>query len=160
MADATPHRLQPDAQAVLEVLALVQRSFAFMEGRIDPPSSMHRLSDDDIRDQCISGEVWVLGDPVVATMFLKERAGWLYLSKLAVDHAMRGQGLARRLVEHAVLRADHMNLRGVELETRVELAENHAAFERMGFVKTGEGMHAGYLRPTYIVMRRSFVKTD
>ena len=154
MAGNTPYKLMPDARAVSEVLTLVQRSFAFMDGRIDPPSSMHRLGRDDIRNHCANGEVWVLGDPVVATMFLKERAGWLYLSKLAVDHAMRGQGLARRLVEHATMRAKDMNLNGVELETRVELVENHAAFGRMGFVKTGEGAHDGFDRPTYIRMRR------
>jgi hypothetical protein len=41
------------------------------------------------------------------------------------------------------------------LQTRVELVENHAAFSRMGFAKTGESAHPGYDRPTSITMRRA-----
>ncbi|MEO0341840.1 MAG: GNAT family N-acetyltransferase [Pseudomonadota bacterium] len=115
---------------------------------------MHRLTEEDIRVECANGAVWVLGDPAFATMLVKERQSWLYLSKLAANESRRGQGLARILVEHAAIYAKDMNLKGIELETRVELTENHTAFGRMGFVKTGEGIHECFDRPTYIVMRR------
>ncbi|MEM9716330.1 MAG: GNAT family N-acetyltransferase [Pseudomonadota bacterium] len=138
-----------------DLLSLIQRSFAFMEGRIDPPSSMNCLTEADIRKHCEIGEIGVIGDPITACVFLRARDGWLYLSKLAVDEAARGLGLARHLVDHAMDRARDLGLQGVELETRVELIENHTAFARMGFAKTGDGTHAGFDRPTYIVMRRS-----
>jgi hypothetical protein len=41
----------------------------------------------------------------------------------------------------------------LELETRIELTENHAAFARMGFIKTAETSHEGFDRTTSIVMR-------
>jgi phosphinothricin acetyltransferase len=41
----------------------------------------------------------------------------------------------------------------LELETRIELTENHATFARMGFIKTAETAHPGYERPTSIKMR-------
>jgi len=37
----------------------------------------------------------------------------------------------------------------------VELVENHAAFAKMGFVRTGESAHPGYDRPTSITLRRA-----
>jgi hypothetical protein len=45
---------------------------------------------------------------------------------------------------------------GLELQARVELTENHAAFERLGFVRTGTWSHPGYDRPTSITFRRDF----
>jgi len=90
----------------------------------------------------------------VAVVFLTVKPGRLYLGKLAVDASMRGQGLARRLVAQAETRARILGLPVVELETRVELVENHATFARLGFAKTGETAHPGYDRPTSITMQK------
>ena len=125
-----------------------------MEGRIDPPSSMHRLTEAAIADQARTGEVWVTGDPPVACLFLTPRPDALYLGKLAVADGHRGRGLARRLVDHAARRAAARGLPALELQTRIELTENHAAFARMGFAATGTTAHQGYDRPTSITMRR------
>lgn len=43
----------------------------------------------------------------------------------------------------------------LELETRIELTENHRAFEKMGFHKTGETAHDGYAHPTSITMQKA-----
>ena len=37
--------------------------------------------------------------------------------------------------------------RRLELETRIELTENHAAFAALGYVKTGKTAPSGYDRP-------------
>jgi len=42
----------------------------------------------------------------------------------------------------------------LELETRIELVENHAAFAAMGFAKTEETAHTGFDRTTGITMQR------
>ena len=42
----------------------------------------------------------------------------------------------------------------LELETRIELTENHETFAAMGFVRTAEHAHAGYDRPTSITMKK------
>ena len=125
-----------------------------MEGRIDPPSSMHRLTEAAIADQARTGEVWIAGDPPVACVFLTPRPDALYLGKLAVAVGHRGRGLARRLVDHASRRAAARGLPALELQTRIELTENHAAFAGMGFAATGTTAHQGYDRPTSITMRR------
>src|SRR5690606_15911070 len=102
----TPRRLSPDEDSG-PTLALVRGAFAFMEGRIDPPSSMHRLTESAVSDQARAGEIWLLeelGAPV-ACIFLTPRRDSLYVGKLAVDTAYRGQGLARQLIDHAAARA-------------------------------------------------------
>jgi len=156
---AAPRRAGPDTDFAA-VLALIQRCFAYMDGRIDPPSSMHRLTVEAVRAQADEGEVWLIDGPEgpdgapVACVFLTPRADCLYLGKLAADPAFRGRGLARALVECAMDRAAALGLPAVELQARVELVENHRAFAAMGFAKTGETAHAGYDRPTSITMRR------
>ncbi|MEM6587307.1 MAG: GNAT family N-acetyltransferase [Pseudomonadota bacterium] len=149
-----PNLLSAESAAIPDVLSLIQRSFAFMDGQIDPPSSMHRLTVDAIAEHCRRAEVWTLGTPITACIFLTPKPEVLYVSKLAVDEQQRGRGLARKLIQHAEIRAHALNLPALELETRIELTENHVTFDRMGFVKTAEAAHDGYTRPTFIIMRK------
>ncbi|OBY26633.1 GNAT family N-acetyltransferase [Leisingera sp. JC1] len=149
-----PRRLEPGDPCLRDVLDLIQRSFAFMEGRIDPPSSMHRLTLAALQEQCRRGEVWAIGTPPAACVFLTPRPDCLYLGKLAVDGNHRGTGLARALVKLAAARAKALSLPVLRLQTRVELTENHAAFARMGFRKTGETAHPGFTRPTSVTMEK------
>lgn len=136
------------------VLQLIRESFAYMESRIDPPSSMHRLTVADLSRAAREGEIWAIGPAPDACVILTPKPDALYLGKLAVSAQARGQGLARRLVDHAAIRARALGLPALELQTRVELGENHATFARLGFVETGRTAHAGYDRPTSITMRR------
>ncbi len=150
----TPRRHQPTDPELGQILALLRRCFAYMEGRIDPPSSLHALTVDGIAKTCAESEVWTIGTPPDACVFLTEKPGRLYLGKLAVDPSVRGQGRARALIELAEARAKARGLPMLELQTRIELVENHAAFQRLGFVKTAEDAHPGYDRPTGIVMQK------
>ena len=135
---------------------MILDAFAFMEGRIDPPSSAHRLTVAAMAAQADAGAVWVVEDAgaPVACLFAKVMGEALYLSKLAVAGPYRGQGLARLLIDTAEEESRARGLAWLELETRIELTENHAAFALIGFTKTGETAHAGYDRPTSITMRR------
>ncbi|NVK13245.1 MAG: GNAT family N-acetyltransferase [Rhodobacteraceae bacterium] len=149
-----PRRLFPGDPCLRDVLDLIQRSFAFMEGRIDPPSSMHRLSLAALQEQCRHGEIWAIGTPPAACVFLTSRPDCLYLGKLVVDAPHRGTGLARALVELTADRALALGLPVLRLQARIELTENHAAFARMGFRKTGETAHPGFARPTSVTMEK------
>lgn len=137
------------------VLRLIQTEFAYMAARIDPPSSMQRLTAADIAAKAESGEVWVVGNPPVACMFLTMQQDSLYLGKLAISASHRGKGLARALIDVTERRAKALGLAAVELETRVELLENHAAFRALGFVETGRSAHPGYAQPTSIRFRKA-----
>lgn len=137
------------------LLALIRTAFAGMQGRIDPPSSMHRLTVDDIARQAVDGEVWVIGTPPVACLFLTAEPGALYLHKLAVAPTAQRQGHARALIDAAELRARSLGLPRLRLQTRIELAENHATFRALGFTQTAVTAHPGYSRPTTLTFERA-----
>ena len=151
-----PQRLDPTADFV-PVLNLIQTEFAYMDGRIDPPSSMHRLTVADLARQAETAEVWAVGSLPIACMVLTPKPGSLYLGKLAVAVAHRGQGLARIMVDLACARARALALPVVELQTRVELLNNQAAFRSLGFVEVARTAHTGYDRPTSITFHRTVV---
>ena len=135
------------------ILALLHEAFAYMEGRIDPPSSLRKLTPEALTRQTEKGEIWVVGTPV-ACVFLTPKPEALYVGKLAVAASHRGQGLARRLIDLAEERARVLRLAALELQTRVELVGNQAAFQAMGFQEVGRTAHPGYDRPTSITYRR------
>lgn len=131
-------------------LALIQTAFAFMEGRIDPPSSMHRLTVDDLA----KSEVWVMGLLPLACIVLTPKTDALYLGKLAVALSERGKGHACTLIDIAEARARELGLPTLELQTRIELIENQRLFEAMGFTELARTAHEGYDHPTSITYRR------
>ncbi len=138
------------------MLALIHRAFAAQEGRVAPPQSALKLRAEDVAHHAAQGEVWTLDEPdgPIACLFLTPRPTGLYLGKLAVDAGFQRQGLARQLVRHAEGRARAQGLGQLELETRIELLENHAAFQAMGFERAGKNAHPGFDRATSV----SFVK--
>lgn len=149
----TPYRAT-DPHDWPALLALITRAFAGMEGRIDPPSSLHRLTPQGIARQAVEGEVWVIGTPPAACIFLTPQADALYLHKLAVDPGAQRQGHARRLMGLAETRARALGLPALELSTRVELVESHATFRALGFRPVAETRHDGYDRTTSLTFRR------
>lgn len=148
------HQHSSTDKNLTSVLNLIQQSFSYMDDRIDPPSSMHRLTLGDIAAQCETGEVWSIGDPVQACVFLAPCKDSLYVSKLAVSVHVRRMGLARELIDIAEERAILIGKNYLELKSRMELVEVHLAFNRLGFEKFDEGFHRGYERATYICMRK------
>jgi GNAT superfamily N-acetyltransferase len=135
------------------VHALLRAEFAYMDGRVDPPSSMSRLAVAELASG--PGEVWVIGTPPVACVVLTPKRESLYIGKLAVATVERGKGFARALIDQAAARATELGLSMLELETRVELTENHRTFELMGFVEFDRTAHSGYDRVTTIKYRRA-----
>lgn len=150
--------VQPaDFQNWAELHQLLTRCFKYMDGRIDPPSSLQRMSAQTLRCKA-QEEILVIvihGGQLVACGFLKIEKTALYLGKLAVDPAFRNQGILRSIIAIAEDIARQHGKSALELQTRVELIENHATFTALGFVKTGEQAHPGYHRPTSITMRKT-----
>ena len=142
-----------DWQAVLD---LVLEAFAYMEGRIDPPSSAHRLTVEAMAAQTEEGAVFMAegrDGTLLGCVFLKPKGDAFYLGKLAIRPARQGEGIGRRLFEASIEEARARNLPEIELQARVELTENHAALAAMGFREVGRTAHDGYNRPTSVTMR-------
>ena len=141
-----------------EVLDLLHRAFAVMEGRIEPPSSLHEMGETDLAANAGSGTCLLAtdeDDAVVGCVFLLDDEDGLYVSKLAVDPDRQGEGIGRALIEMTEDIARARELETITLETRIELVENHLTFARMGFEKVGESAHPGYDRATSITMLKA-----
>ncbi|AMY67615.1 GNAT family N-acetyltransferase [Frigidibacter mobilis] len=137
-----------------EVLALIRGAFAYMEGRIDPPSSMERLTVADLARAAATGEVWVAGDPILGCVVLTPGADALHLGKLAVAEAAQGMGLGRRLVARAEASARALGLPAVQLQCRVELTALHGFYRGLGYAEAGRSAHPGFDRPTSVTFRK------
>ena len=145
-----PRRLSPSDPALPQVLPLVRAAFAELDRRIDPPSSLHHLTEDEVRRLAAEGEVWALGDPLAACVVLTPREDALYAGRLAVAPAHRRRGHARTLLRLAEGRARAQGKARVTLGCRVELEENHALFRSEGFLETHRESHPGFGRPTSV----------
>lgn len=135
---------------------LLSDAFAYMAPRIDPPSSLTAMTQADVAHKARTEDLFVIRDPdPVACLFGTGQSPEIYyIGKLAVAQSHRNRGLARALINAA---ADHARARGhsqLELQTRVELTENHATFARLSFARTGTTSHPGFDRPTSLTFRR------
>lgn len=145
-----------------EVLDLLRSAFAYMEGRIDPPSSLTRLTLDGLRDRAATDTVLLAcdGRRIVGCAFLSPRDGCLWLGKVAVAGSHRRRGLARALTDRAATIARDRGLAALELQVRIELAETRAAWAALGFAEVARTAHPGFDRPTSITLRRPVAAHD
>jgi len=137
-----------------QVLRLIQTSFAYMTGRIDPPSSMHQLTVSALAQMAKDSSVLALGDPVAACLVAKPLPHALYLGKIAIASDLRGRGVLRALLGSSEELARSLSLSRLELQVRIELVENQKIFGKCGFVKTARNAHPGYHRATEITMQK------
>lgn len=135
---------------------LLQRAFAFMEGRIDPPSSLGRMTVEDVSAK--AGSEWLgtveAGGSLIGCAFVRPEPALAYIGKVAVSPEWQGRGVGRALFGAIEIFARERDIPLLELQTRIELIENHAAFSALGFVRVHETAHPGYDRPTSITMQK------
>ena len=138
-----------------KVRRLILDAFAYMQGRIDPPSSALRMTEASLAEDAAAGTLLLAecGGALVGSAFVRAKGDALYIAKLAVRPDRQGRGVGRALVAAAQQEARARGLAAIDLQTRIELVENHAAFARLGFVKIAETTHPGFTRPTSITMR-------
>ena len=139
-----------------QLLSLLRESFAYMDSRIDPPSSLTRMGVDEFKAKAAEETLIVAteGPSLVGCAFAALHDECVYVSKVAVAQSVRRKGIARAMFASAEVLARKHGRRFLELQTRVELVENHATFGALGFEKVAETAHPGYNRPTSITMRK------
>ncbi|MCW0001225.1 GNAT family N-acetyltransferase [Pararhizobium sp. YC-54] len=144
------------------LLALILSSFAYMQPRIDPPSSALHLTLQSLAEKARVEKAYAALDKgrLLGCVFCKpEPPDCVYIGKLAVSPDAQGKGVGRLLLQAAEAYAAECGLSCLRLETRIELAENHLVFGKWGFVRTAEGCHHGFARPTFVEMRKPLCST-
>ncbi|MEH3054015.1 MAG: GNAT family N-acetyltransferase [Patulibacter minatonensis] len=96
-------------------------------------------------------EAWVLeADGLVGGFLTLVPSGdHLLLETVAVDPALQGRGLGRRLLALAEERAAALGLPAIRLYTHVAMTENQALYERLGYREVSRGRQAGLDRVFY-----------
>lgn len=149
-------RLSPSFRRYDQLYSVIRSAFAYMDGCIDPPSSVLRLTATSLEQKALTEIVFLaIGDgEIVGCIFCRPEPDCLYVGKLAVLPEHQGSGVGRALLSAAEREARALGLPALRLETRIELVENHARFHAWGFEKTAEKCHAGYDRTTSIEMTK------
>lgn len=140
-----------------KVKRLLDHAFAYMDGVIDPPSSLKTMTAEILQKNAQQGWFWSASLPgcLAGCLFGSQQDDAFYISKLAVDPDMRGRGLGAQLIaaaEHYAAQTDHRLLR---LDSRVELTRNHRFFKALGFVEIGRKSHPGFTSPTSICFEKA-----
>ena len=150
--------IDPEFDRWQELLNLILSSFAYMNGKIEPPSSALTLTVQSLQQMAKDeiGFVALDGESIVGCIFCREELpDTIYVGKLAVSPDVQGKGIGRALLAKAESLAKRVGCKQLRLHTRIELINNHAAFGAWGFEKTAERSHHGFDRVTYIEMRKT-----
>ncbi len=138
------------------VAALVRTAFASQSVVTDPLPSALRVTEGEVLEMLRGGggAVAEVAGGLAGSALWEEQDGGLYLGRLAVASAFRGQGIARALVVAAEAAAKAMGMPRVHLSTRLVLLDNRRLFASCGFVETRRGAHPGYAEPTFVKMEK------
>lgn len=121
-----------DAPGVAALVAEAYRHYVERIGREPMPMRMDQAA--AIRDD----EVWVLDDEarIAGVLHLVAEADHLLIVNVAVSPDRQGQGLGRRLLDHAEERASQLGLPEVRLYTNERFVENLSIYRRRGYAET------------------------
>ena len=140
-----------------EVAALIRDAFARQPVMLDPPASALGVTGRAIAEHLAtgSGAVAQADGKIVGAVLWKERAGGLYVSRLAVASSARRRGVARALLAFAERAARSLGHPRLHLGTRLALTGNRRLFAAVGFVEIAWHAHPGYTAPTWVEMEKS-----
>ena len=95
-----------------------------------------------------SDHVVVIETPGVIAGYL---VGWpetdaYFIDNIAIDPDRQGEGLGRKLMDHAIEEARRLGLSAVRLYTNVAMSENLSLYAHLGFIETHRAWEDGFDR--------------
>ncbi|HHZ08796.1 MAG TPA: GNAT family N-acetyltransferase [Rhizobiales bacterium] len=132
-----------------ELLDLVRRSCPATNRVVGPPSSVHGLTPASLAKRARRESLLpaFVGSTLAGRAFLADRGDHLPVGKLAVEPGMQVKGVARTLTDAAERHARGSGRTAPELQARIELTADRAAFARLGLCGTGGTATEGSDRP-------------
>ena len=143
--DAAPRIRAAQADDAARIRAIAEAAYAKYVSRIGrAPAPMVA----DFAAEIAGGHVVVIA---AAGMVGGYMVAWpegeaYFIDNIAVDPARQGEGLGRRLIDHAASAARRHGLRALRLYTNAAMTENLAMYGHMGFVTTHRAIESGFDR--------------
>ena len=138
------------------LLDTIVQAFEVYRGKFDPPSGVFTETVDSIRGKVASGGGYIasINGDIAGCVLYEPQEEHMYLGRLAVLPAYRGNGVARVLVEAVENKARELKLPSVQLGVRLALTGNQEMFSRLGYHILFEGRHPGYDEITFVQMEK------
>jgi predicted N-acetyltransferase YhbS len=150
LREATPL----DAEAMYH---LTKAAYEEYRGFLDPPSGVEKETLKAVRSAVRDGGAIVAltdGMAVGAVRYEQRDDGSLYVGRLSVLPSHRHRGIGRALMSTVEERARHLGLTRITLGVRLQLPQNRAFYESLGYRADGHGSHPGYNRATWLHMSK------
>jgi ribosomal protein S18 acetylase RimI-like enzyme len=147
-------RASSDTEVLPRVLEILYAAFTLHDGRVDPPSGVHRETVAALAAR-FPAETLLLAEVdggIAGCIWCEPQGDDVYVGRLAVDPELHGRGVGRALLLASIDWARTRGAARVTLSVRRELVENIAFFERHGFRIVREQSHPGYDRTTFYDM--------
>lgn len=135
------------ALATVEDAALVHRlmweAFAEYDGVLEPPTGALAESVADVAAGIAAGGALLVwrGEVAVGSARFEVKHGNLYIGRVSVPPAYRGQGLARAMMDFLEEHGRRLGLPEAEVGVRRNLPGNIALYERLGYRIVREEPH-------------------
>jgi ribosomal protein S18 acetylase RimI-like enzyme len=126
---------QATPEDAVRVHHITQAAYAEYRGVLYPPSGVDRETLADVERALDAGGAvlaWI-GDRAVAAVRFQQTADHLYVERLAVIPAARGQGIARALLTHLEEMARQSQVPEVHLGVRLSLPRNMELYQGLGY---------------------------
>ena len=157
MSDTLVLRAATPADAAA-IAATIAASFEQYRGKLEPESGAFRETADGFAAELARESGAIVAERngrMIGCVMVKLVEDDLYFGRLSVVPEVRGEGIARRLVEAVEDEARRRELAGVRLGVRIVLVENQQLFSSMGYVEISREAHEGFDHPTSINMRKA-----
>ena len=131
-----------DAAGIAECVRAAYSPYVERIGR--PPGPMLDDYDQVVRDH----RAYVIeeGGEIFGALVLIEKEDGLLFDNIAVRPSRQGEGIGRRLLEHAEAEARRLGYRRLDLYTHQQMTENIAMYERIGYVEVDRATEHGFPR--------------
>ena len=117
-----------------ELAECIEAAYSVYASRIDDLPAV----DQGVADAIEKHRVWVaVTKRIVGGLILVPQERFLLLENIAVRPESTGMGLGRALIRKAEQDCQMLGLDEIRLSTHVDMPENVAIYERLGWVETG-----------------------
>ena len=133
-----------DARDVAVIERIVERAY---EGYVPRIGRRPAPMDQDYAERVAAARVFVWdAGGVKGVLVLVPASDHLLIENVAVEPRSQGQGIGRRLLDHAECEAAALGLDEVRLYTNAAMSENLALYPRLGYREEGRRSEEGFAR--------------